>query len=234
MRTLRSLLVSMQRLLERARHHVALGALTAALGFLGVVTPGCETDDPGRTLYGPPSVNDTANDTVDASADVPSDVAYPDAVYYGPPPADVQVDQPQVYYGPQPVDVVNDTPVPDGVQPDQPMVYYGPPPTDVVQDQVPDKIEPEVAPLYGVQPADVVEDAVPDKIEPEIVPLYGVQPVDIVNDVPPSDAAVDCGAMMLYGPPPCTSDDDCKEWRQDANWYCDKSDPCFAVCKPKG
>jgi len=220
MRTLRSLLQSMQRLLERARHHVALGALTAALGFLGVVAPGCETDDQNRgTLYGPPTVNDTANDTVDASADVPSDVAYPDAVYYGPPPADVQVDQPQVYYGPQPVDVVNDgTPVPDGVQPDQPVVYYGPPPTDVVDDRPPADVQPDQPVVY-----------------------YGPQPTDVVQDQAP-DVEKDCPPMAFYGPPPCTSDAECQA-DHGAGWYCDQNntfpDGCggtltYPQCKPKG
>jgi hypothetical protein len=239
MRTLRSLLVSMQRLLDRARHHVALGALTAALGLLGVVTPGCETDE-GRVLYGPAPINDA----VDASADVPADVAYPDAVYYGPPPADVSPDQVQVYYGPQPVDVVNDgTPVPDGVQPDQPAVYYGPQPTDVVDDRPPADVETDQPMVYyGPPPTDVVQDQVPDQVDPEVAPLYGVQPVDVVpGDTVPDVVPSDCPPMAFYGPPPCSSDAECQA-DYGANWYCDKTnsypDGCggtlvYPQCKPK-
>jgi|GEM_PF-2350636 len=243
MRTLRSLLVSMQRVLERARHHVALGALTVALGLLGGAVTGCETDDQGKVYYGPAPINDVA----DASGDVPTEIGpYPDATYYGPPPADVQPDQPQVYYGPQPVDVVDDgTPVPDGVQPDQPVVYYGPPPTDVVNDgtPLPDGVEPDQPVVYyGPPPTDVVQDAVPDKIEPEVAPLYGIQPVDVVQDVEPPDVQKDCPPMAFYGPPPCSSDAECQA-DYGANWYCDTTnsypDGCggtltYPQCKPKG
>lgn len=54
-------------------------------------------------------------------------------------------------------------------------------------------------------------------------------------DVPPADATqVDCGEpMTFYGPPPCTSDEQCqKDYGPD--WYCDKSDPCMPDwCKQK-
>ena len=119
MRTLRSMLLSMQRLLERTRHGLALGALTAALGLLGVATTGSLACG----LYGPPSYDD-------------SDTASQDSVLYGPPPAEVVHDAvPDVdsveatpLYGIQPVDVVQDVEPPDVQKDCPPMAFYGPPP----------------------------------------------------------------------------------------------------------
>ncbi len=224
MRTLRSLLVAMQRLLERTRRRVALSALTAALGLLGAVAPGCESEPTGG-LYGPPPT-----DVVEASGDaLPSvdvrDVYNPDL--YGcadacmcgacddvadevRPPDDVVENWATDVYG-----CLDDFDEPEEI---------APPPPDELHEAVPD-VAPEGTPvLYGPPPDDVGPPPDAD-VAPEAVP-------DVQKDCPP---------MGLYGPPPCTSDAECQADRG-ANWYCDQAnsfpDGCggtitYPQCKPK-
>ena len=150
MRTLRSMLHSMQRILSVARQHVALGVLSAALGLLGATGPGCGTDAPTdvqemveHDLYGP---QDYFYDPGANVEPVPEDVqewiaadlyGCPDACSCGVdctepsdevvPPDDVNPDQPQVLYGPPPNDVAEEQ-VPDVTADCQTGAYYGPPP----------------------------------------------------------------------------------------------------------
>ncbi|HOU53459.1 MAG TPA: hypothetical protein PLQ97_05970 [Myxococcota bacterium] len=55
-----------------------------------------------------------------------------------------------------------------------------------------------------------------------------VEPLDVVPADLPADVSRDCEPVVAYGPPPCTSDDDCKGWGE--NYYCDKSHPISDPC----
>jgi hypothetical protein len=165
-------------------------------------------------------------------------------------------EQPPVYYGPPPADVVGDADAADVGEPDAtsvdalvdvpngddsgPVVYYGPQPVDVLED-VPNVDDAGPVVYYGPQPVDVLED-VPNVDDAGPVVYYGPQPVDVVADSGPADVVDhDCPPMAFYGPPPCTSDDDCVSW-YGAGWYCDSEntypDGCggtiaWAACKEK-
>ena len=190
-------------ILFQVRHFIVTALLGALLVIVNVLLFGCESD---------PKTD-------------------PDAVYYGPPPADVDGggggggdvgldavepptdaaidDVPMTYYGPPPVDATSA---------DVPAVYYGPPPMDVVST------------YYGPPPVDAVT-------TDTVAVYYGPMPTDVSDDTTKAD--VDCGAVAWYGPPPCQSDAECVEW-YGAGWYCNEeytfTDPCgqpitFPTCE---
>ncbi len=172
------------------------------------------------------------------------------AVYYGPPPADLDSggvddasepdpndaggEDPVVYYGPQPNDAggVDDAsePIPnDAGGEDVPLVYYGPQPIDA----------------GGV---DAATDATPTDAAQADVPMvyYGpvpvdAGPVDAASDAAPADvsqpdvpmafygpAVIDAGPAdaciprAVYGPQPCNTDQECVD-RHGPGWYCDEN-----------
>jgi len=224
MRTLRSLLLAFQRALGKARRGLTLAAIVAALGLVEMMVA-CEPVKDEKVLYGPPPdvQQEQTADVIDG--DTLPDASHDFAVYYGPPPdfdqQDVQQEQPQVLYGPPPQDVKEEAAPPEVDQDMQ--VLYGPPPD--WQDEVtpPPDASTEFATYYGPQP------------------LYGVQNEVTQSEAEPPDVAQDCQPMAFYGPPPCESDEQCKQ-DYGPNWYCDKGtsvpDGCggtfnWAQCKPK-
>ena len=163
--------------------------------------------------------------------------------YYGPAPGDI--DQPGQDITADDIDS-QDLILPDAGKDSEPMVYYGPAPSDLVTqtdapepkvdvvEDVPNEndLEP-VVPYYGPQPfeitetpTDVLED-VPQDTAPELMPTwYGPMPQDVVDnevDHPDAEPKVDefCEPMAYYGPPPCDTDEACKE-QYGEGWYCDK------------
>jgi hypothetical protein len=61
-------------------------------------------------------------------------------------------------------------------------------------------------------------------------------PTDVVTPDVPADVNLDCLPGDMYGPPPCTSDQDCRDMYRSADWYCDKANtipgPCGQISWP--
>ncbi len=144
---------------------------------------------------------------------------------YGPAP-DVQVDQdvPDAAVSDVPaVDVPSvDVPVVPDVPADcQAMAYYGPQPcgTDA------DCVQREGAGWY-CDTANVYENCGQQVTWPLCRP--GDVPLDAVTPDLPLDAPKDCLPVVAYGPPPCTSDENCATCGSE--WICDKEHPVTDPC----
>jgi len=59
--------------------------------------------------------------------------------------------------------------------------------------------------------------------------FYGPQPIDVSEGEDVGKADAYCEPAAYYGPPPCSSDQQCVEW-YGPGWYCDEeytmTDPC--------
>lgn len=234
-------LIRTSRALRKLRSLLLLGMLSLALMIVELFT-GCDTtEEEPSVYYGPPTADATdATEGVDAVSDVPVQSDTGPVVYYGPQPVDALGDvppqsdtSPVVYYGPQPVDALDDVPQQSDTGP---VVYYGPQPVDALDD-VPQQSDTGPVVYYGPQPVDALDD-VPQSSDGGLVVFYGPQPVDAATPADLEDK--DCPPIAFYGPPPCTSDEDCVAW-YGAGWYCDKdntfSDGCggiinFPMCEP--
>jgi hypothetical protein len=131
-------------------------------------------------------------------------------------------DVPQVLYGPPPdasVDVPQD--LYQGNPDCGPMVAYGPPPCDS---------DAFCVGTYG-EGWYCVKSTDPCGWDTCMPPS---QDVDAITPDHVADTSPDCSPLMVaYGPPPCTSDQDCVEW-YGAGATCEKSsDPCYGTyCMP--
>ena len=233
------------RIVRRARSFIVLSLLTLALLVIELVT-GCDTSpsqEEPSVYYGPPPADMMQDDaststdvavSVDVVSDVPTTTDTGPVVYYGPAPIDAVDDVPTatdlgpvVYYGPQPVDAIGDVPTATDTGP---VVYYGPQPVDAIDD-VPTATDAGPVVYYGPQPVDAVSD-VPTATDGGMVVLYGPAYIDVTDDIGAEDIKDDCPPMAFYGPPPCTSDEECVQW-YGQDWYCNPdntfSDGCGGV-----
>jgi len=145
---------------------------------------------------------------------------------------------PQSLYGPAP-DVLQDQDVPDTrgsdipsvdvpVVPDVPgdceaiMVYYGP--ASCTSDA--DCVQRD-GPGWYCDTANVFSNGCGKEMAwPMCRP--GDVPLDVVTPDLPLDAPKDCLPVVAYGPPPCTSDENCAQYG--AGWICDKENPVTDPC----
>lgn len=56
-------------------------------------------------------------------------------------------------------------------------------------------------------------------------------PLDVIPPDVPAEADVACEPGDLYGPPPCTTDEECRD-KYGANWYCDQGYTIATQCGP--
>jgi len=147
-------------------------------------------------------------DVVDASD--PGDVSAPDPGTPDTAPAET----PTVDQGPG-TDLPTDCP---------PVAYYGPQPCESDED---------CRQRYGVgwycDLGHVFTDPCGGSVSwPVCEPGDAVEPLDVVPPDVPADVSRDCEPVVAYGPPPCTSDEQCRPWGE--NYFCDRDHPVTDPC----
>jgi hypothetical protein len=145
-------------------------------------------------------------------------------------PCGQQVNWPYCRPGDVPLDAVTPD-VPVDAPPDcQPVVAYGPPPCTSDEscqvygtEWICDKEHPVTDPCTGNSWYVCGERPVPSDVIPSDAR------VDVVPPDAPVDAPPDCPPMGWYGPPPCTSDEDCVQ-DYGPGWVCNKDAPVPDGC----
>ncbi len=153
-----------------------------------------------------------------------------------------QVTWPVCRPGDVPVDAVTPD-VPVDAPPDcLPVVGYGPPSctgdedcTQYGSDWICDQQHPVTDPCTGGSWFVCAEGPVPTDVIPTDTSVDAI-PADVLVDAPK-----DCPPMASYGPPPCTTDEECAT-EYGAGWVCDQNHPMddgcggtfnFPTCEPK-
>lgn len=197
-----------------------------ASGKADVVETVGPADDVPQVLYGPPP-----SDAIDVASDVPQLADCPMMTYYGPQPCDTDEEcaaregpgstcdkdnwyddgcggkvQWPLCTPPAAIDAIEPDAAPDAAVTDcGPAGWYGPPPCTSDAD----------CEDYG-------EDWYCDKTNQVDTPCgpttYPMCVPGSVDTGPADVPATDCSPMVYYGPPPCSTDEDCKQYGP--QWYC--------------